>query len=1085
MNVQAQGILASAGTGKTYALTTRLLELLISGSAPPSLFAATFTRTAAGEILDRVLRRLCEAAEDPEKLERLRKDLQRPALTQESCRHIAATVGRSLDRLAVSTLDAFLVRVATAFAVEIGLPPGWRITSDDEDARIRRAAVGRVLREAGTPIIMPLLRMLKKSEGERSVRESIASVVDAVHDVHVQSMPGSWGAVGPIPGALDNAGLRTAAEVIRGAALPVTKGTGKPHAAWAKAREKLLAQMSEQDWDGLLDGGLGAAVVGTRSYSRVDFSPELLEIFGVPAKHARAGLVERLRQQNQAAAELAERFHAAYEQLKQEQGGIRFDDVPRLLMAEDMATIRDELYYRLDARIEHVLLDEFQDTSVSQFRVIEPLIAEIVSDETRGRSFFYVGDAKQSLFGWRHAEPELLRTLGTRWSQIQVVEKASSYRSAPEIISAVNRVLGGIAQSPVREGDACERAAEQWNDLFTLHTWDEKLKDVPGKVVLREFPKIEEGDSGKEGLAAARCEYIARRVRELRVLAPRASIGVLLRNKTIMPRLLMALADLGIDATEEGGSPLTQSPAVAAIASLLRVAEHPGDTLAAFHVGTTALGDAVGLSRRVDPATVSAVSGELRERITRAGVGPVIAEWARWLSPVCQEMDRVRLGQMVECAEQFDQRGGLGIRAFLEMLEVTRRPAGVAASVHVMTIHAAKGLEFDAVVVPELDGLVPARTPEVLYEREDLMGPITGLSLYAPKVVQEASPELRRMAVDRGARDIRESLCLLYVAMTRARRYLEMIVMPQSASGSSFRLSRVVRAALAGDVEGPDESGVLYESGSDRWPIDPRAAVEAEESERGEGKGSADAGAAGVFVVLGMAPVGVSSKAVTASGLADGAKEVVGHGEEGPARSAERIASRRAARGLGTGVHACLEQIEWLEDGPISEARLRGVLAGIDLPFDLEEDKVLAAFRKVIAREEVARILRRDRYLRGAGRGEKVELHRELGGVTIDRQGRTVRNRMDRVVVVSRGGRAVAAEIIDWKTDGMVGARGEVEACGPSEAQQRARARAYGPQMGAYRSVVCKALGLKERDVRTTVVFVAWGTVITLDPGED
>lgn len=1074
MSVRTRGILASAGTGKTHALTTELLRLLMEGCEPQTVFAATFTRTAAGEILDRVLRRLIDAAEDSRKLAGLRKDLGNNALTHEACTVAAARLARALDRLKVMTLDAFLMRVATAFAVEIGLPPGWRISGDDEDAQIRRAAVARVLREGGTAIIQPLLRMLKKAEGERSVREAIASVVDAVHALHTQAVAGAWERIVSSAAPLSDEAVVTLRGVIEGAQLPRTSDGKSLNKNWVKARTRLLELLDAANWHGILDSGLGAAARGDGTYYRVPFPEVLGDACRKLIGHARAQCAAQLAQQNLAAGQLAERFDRAYEALKRERGGIRFEDLPRLLMAEDLASIRDELYYRLDARIQHVLLDEFQDTSVPQFRVLEPLLAEIVSDETRERSLFYVGDAKQSLFGWRHAEPTLLGMLGRRWPQITVEDLSRSFRSAPPIIEAVNRVFTGLQQNPAMQGEGAMRAARDWDAMFTTHSWAAELERVPGRMVLRQFPEVKESDPDRDVLASWRCEYIAGRAEAILAEAgargaASISIGILLRTKNSVPRLLMALQARGIDAAEEGGSFLTQSPAVAAVVSLLRVAEHPGDTLAAFHVATTALGAAVGLSRAVDPAAVGAVGGEVRERITRGGVSEVVGEWARWLTPVCAPLDRTRLMQMVECAEQYDARGGTGVRGFLELLDSTRKPAGAPAAVRVMTIHAAKGLEFDAVLAPDLDGLVPQRPPEVLFSRDDLMGPITRLSLYAPDVVQETSAELQEMATDRRSKDIREALCLLYVTMTRAKRYLEMIVSPASG-GESFRLSRVVRGALVDADAGED--GILNVSGSEDWPVDPRESARREEAHAPTPQESLDEGNE---IVVG---VGRSSRqaAASASDLDD---EDAGDGAVGAERRGAPAGVRRSARGLGTAVHACLEQVTWLEDGLSSDADLRAVLAQTDLPFDVDEESVIARFRAIVKKPLVAALLGRDRYLAGASAGTTVELQREIAGVSVDRTGRVLRGRMDRVVVVRENGRPRWAEVVDWKTDGMVASPGAAPVSQTALPGLEVRAEAYGAQMGAYRSVIARTLGIGMPKVRTTLVFAATGEIVT------
>ncbi len=1071
MALDAVGILASAGTGKTHRLTTRLLRLLLLGVPPESVLASTFTRTAAGEILDRVLRRICEASVDERGLRRLSEEVDIPALTGEGCRTLAASLARRIDRLAITTLDAFMMRVASAFAVELGLPPGWRIAGDDEDAHMREAAVTRVLREGGREVIIPLLRMLKKSEGSRSVHQSIADTVNAVHRMHLQSVPGAWESVRATDRPLSAEAFNAALERCRGCALPATQA-GTPNKTWQKAHTAAIELLAAGDWLGFLGAGLGKARSDNIAFSRIEFQGDIADVYAVLVGHARAMAVGALVNQNLAAGRLAERFAAAYSDIKGQRGGVLFDDLPRLLLAGELTHVREELYYRLDARIDHVLLDEFQDTSLSQFRVLEPLLEELVSDETRPRSVFYVGDAKQSLFGWRDAEPRLLAHLGEHWPQIAVERLAQSFRSSPVVMEAVNRVFADLARNPAIEGEAAGAAAAEWDRLFAAHSWDRGLDNVPGRVILRQYPD-ELAQGGRGSLTDGCWDFVADRVAAIRGEAPAASIAVLVRTKANIPRLLMALAHRGIDASEEGGSPITQSPAVAAVVSLLRLSEHPGDTLAAFHVATTALGEFVGLDRRSDPAVCASVATAIREQITRDGIAAAVGAWARWLAPACTGLDRGRLMQLVEAAEQYDARGSIGVPGFLALVESTRRPAASVTGVRIMTVHAAKGLEFDAVILPELDGKVPAHSPDVVFDRAHLLGPVTRISLFAAEPVQRASEVLAALARERRTREILESLCLLYVAMTRARRYLEMIVLRPPQEGRSLRLAYIPRYALQAPDD-PEPDGLLWQNGTDAWH---QGLVRPAQDAPGTDLAPPEVGPAADCVVLGMLPGDGEPPVRTASDAEDRTPT--------PAGAALGRDRARLARGLGTGVHACLEQVAWADDAPISDAALLAFLSRVDLPPDCDPARIVAAFRDALRRPGFRGLLSRERYLRTAPPGVTLELHRELPGQAIVAGGGSLlRARIDRLVVTRLEGRAIAAEIVDWKTDGLL-APGSDPTDQPSPLGAGAlsdKLRTYRAQLESYRDLVSRALGLPVGKITVALALVATGQVVELPP---
>src|SRR5262245_51582365 len=156
-------IRASAGTGKTHQLATRFIGLLAAGVRPDQILATTFTRKAAGEILDRVLFRLAAAAADETVRRQLAADIKQP-LDREACRKLLVTAVRQLHRLHVGTLDSYFIRVATNFGQELGLPPGWAIGDEQVDAALRDDAIERMLAEGQPGDLLTLVHALAKGE---------------------------------------------------------------------------------------------------------------------------------------------------------------------------------------------------------------------------------------------------------------------------------------------------------------------------------------------------------------------------------------------------------------------------------------------------------------------------------------------------------------------------------------------------------------------------------------------------------------------------------------------------------------------------------------------------------------------------------------------------------------------------------------------------------------------------------------------------------------------------------------------------------------------------------------------------------
>ena len=174
-------VLASAGTGKTYTLSTRIIALLLRGAPPESLLASTFTRKAAGEILGRVLSRLAVAVLDPDQARRLAQEVALEVALEapnpenvpggdEACRifsQLLRGLVRELHRINVGTLDSFFVRIAGSFAGDLGMPPDWVISDEPTARRLESEALQEVLAGADPAEMAEMVRMTMRGESGR------------------------------------------------------------------------------------------------------------------------------------------------------------------------------------------------------------------------------------------------------------------------------------------------------------------------------------------------------------------------------------------------------------------------------------------------------------------------------------------------------------------------------------------------------------------------------------------------------------------------------------------------------------------------------------------------------------------------------------------------------------------------------------------------------------------------------------------------------------------------------------------------------------------------------------------------------
>lgn len=185
-------IRASAGTGKTYRLTGHYLQLLVDGVHPRNILATTFTRKAAGEIFDRILLRLAQAALDEKGCAALAAAISRKHLTCEKCRELFLSILQQLDSLQVGTLDSFFARIATSLALELNFPLGWSICEHEDDTRMRRDAIEAVLDTEKTSDLLTLVNLLFKGEARRGVSELVLDTVNSLYSLYRETPRSAW-----------------------------------------------------------------------------------------------------------------------------------------------------------------------------------------------------------------------------------------------------------------------------------------------------------------------------------------------------------------------------------------------------------------------------------------------------------------------------------------------------------------------------------------------------------------------------------------------------------------------------------------------------------------------------------------------------------------------------------------------------------------------------------------------------------------------------------------------------------------------------------------------------------------------------
>jgi ATP-dependent helicase/nuclease subunit A len=1039
-------ISASAGTGKTFQLSNRYIGLLQSGVLPDQILATTFTRKAAGEILDRVMKRLAEAALDANKCRELGECLPVTPLSSAHCQDMLRQMLRHLHRVRISTLDAFFAQLAGSFSLELGLPPGWRIVEELHEKYLRSEAIERTLQSDTVSGVQRLVHLMAKGTAQRSVSELVRDTVNNLYDLYMETDAAAWQQI-PQPQPLSSEKLTELIEQLRNAALPAD---GRA----AEARDKDVAAAESGDWELFISRGLAAKVLDNDTvFYKKPIPAETVQIYRGLLGQARAVLLDQMAKQMEATYTLLDKFHATYTQLKRQSGSLRFEDITRALVGSDRLGGIDRQHFRLDTVITHLLLDEFQDTSLVQWQVLRPL-AQAVTASANSTSFFCVGDAKQAIYGWRGGRSEIFASLETELANVTSDRLIKSYRSAPVVIDVVNRVFCDMK----RHGnlDRFKEPIAAWCEHFPHHTT--ACCDLPGYVELCAAPDADEGQSPDD----VKLAYAADRIQQLVLTAPGRSVGVLTRRNATVKQLIYELRRRNVAASEEGGNPLTDSAAVQVVLSLLRIADHPGDTIARFHVAQSPLAAPIDYRNYADEQRTLAVAQDVRTRLLYAGYGRAVQSWAELLESACDPRDASRLQQLVEVAYGYEPLATLRTTDFLRYIELERVADPTTADVRVMTVHQAKGLEFDSVVLADLDASLAGQADAFVVGQPSPTQPVDRVCLHRKECIQKLLPEtLQELFTEDTRQCAEEALCVLYVALTRAVYSVYMIVKPSTKSEKNLPkcAAGLLRAAL---TDGQRLSGgeVAFSRGDSCWYDQIEMVVPA----------ATEPAPAEPLVTLAPMQSDARLEMTSPSELEGGARVNV-------ARLLDLGSSMATTR--GTLIHALFQQIGWLDEGVPEPQQLRRVAEPL-ATLGLDVDRELTAFQKMLAMPEVCGILHRSFYetpcdaaLRQAlkatraGTPLRVAASNERRFAVRDQQ-HLLSGAIDRLVLLYDGDRLVAADIVDYKTDSV--ARDD-------RAKLEQLVEFYRPQLQAYGRAVSTLYRLPLRQICARLVFVAAGIV--------
>ncbi len=816
---------ASAGSGKTYTLTARCAQFLLSRRVPRNelrnLLAITFANNASREMRQEVLAWLKRLARgDPGSCADMTSVVVDSRDISEAAGEVIERVLSRFSEFQVRTIDSFMSMVFRASALDFGYDPEFQIVLEQE------------------PLIDYAFTLFLREAREGSER---AALLDStLRSLLAFRGDGSY-PWDPARALRDE--LRALAEVLASLEqAPILDDREEELAARQQAMRAALERVNRLVEGSGLESNAGSTFPRLLESARAGRFSDLLGVGSTPPvrkprkRHAGQdaaweAVIDAWAEAREAADALAScwarawydpllRLHAGFsdtlEAVKRSQGTVFIGDIGRTLARSLSQDIVPEIYFRLGERIWHFLVDEFQDTSPLQWHALFPLVENSLA---AGGTLFAVGDTKQAIYGFREADYRIMKELEARSpfpsAPLLLDELTVNRRSRPRVIELAAEVFRRRAATLPDYAEAARRTG--------LDSWKQEAEpgEDPGYAEVRILQRNDDDPPEREMLLETLRDASTRGYRwgDMALLAS--------RNEEIV-RATSWLNENGIPFLSYSSLDVRSRRVAQELLALLSFLDSPPDDLAfatfllggifagaaagrpGFEGGPAALHEVLFRARRKAPLYKAFQDAyprlwkELFAGLFRAaGYLPlydlVSEAFARFAVFDTVPGEEATLAKLLEAVKDFEGTGGGSLRAFLTdtagdaaqwAIEV---PRGVD-SVRAMTVHKAKGLGFPVVIALLYGGGARAANAGVLEGSG------------APRLVRVTADVAARDAVVRRLRDADllsqrvDSLNALYVALTRARRELYVIGVRRGEEKFPFDL-------LPTDSFAPDSAG--------------------------------------------------------------------------------------------------------------------------------------------------------------------------------------------------------------------------------------------------------------------------------------
>ena len=1040
-------IRASAGTGKTFALATRYLRLMLLDKVDPAkVVALTFSRAAAQEIYTKILERLWKAAACEKNAEKESKEICK-GLGRDSKLWDKATFASLLRRLldtqhlgTIATLDSFILRMVRNFPLEMGFQHAVEVLDAAGEGDAIQDALRSILQ--GTEKAEDFIKTFAAARDgnlPRVLEYKIAEMLKTwrkFYERHPDCR--SW----TVESMLAALGIPEKSECPDLSGLPFCQIQRKNAVSYEEQFTEICK--SYDGSTGVFDVSDGikklmlhfAYSADAESYEYDYYSKHYVFACGKEgAATIRAAIrhmfnlrVHRLLKQVKAKIDFVGFVEDVYSCNSRRKGKLTFSDFTKLSAVKEgseEALKLVNLEYRFDEKFDHWALDEFQDTSELQWACLKSLVEEAATSGG-GRTVMTVGDLKQSIYTWRGGNDapftEMMSWRAFKDTALgKIKDLNTSYRYEKNICDFINAVFGEncLRTSGILPPERT-KSIDRWLSADCWKKHEPDLED--GKPKVGDYVKVlgapdPEGKADMEALLPTLVDELKRVWESHEAVGSTESVGILVRTNDDGNAIAERLRSEEIPVVWEGMSAVSDVPVVNALVDLLRLSEHPEDAFAWTSVSQLFPICSTLFASPKDGGKLKAdyVSKIVATRLSHQGLSRTLQEYCRALSEDSAGLDALskqRLREMVGVAVAYEQRNASrfsidGFEAFLAAS--SKREQGTSSDVvRILTIHRSKGLTLDRVFVPLAEGttkwLADPGKQGLLYATE---GNWVLPHLSADEVM--LNNETKRAQNEMADESLLSNIRTYYVALTRARKAMYVIAPLAERDAAKPFFRDVIASAVADFPRRTMDNGceIIFEQGVEsKVKPGPDAAGSDVQTERQFWRHDKPA---------------ETIERVSPSSF----------GHRDFAASASELFSENAGEAAKRGVeiHGQYESIEWADENGLA-----------NLP---------PAFRVAFAKPSPEATVWREK---------SYEIYRKRGD-----KGEWETGQFDRVVFTGDGVER-AAVIYDFKTNALK--TGE-----STDAFERRMCQTYASQMNAYRAALGTLTGLPASRIRSVLLL--------------